>query len=322
MVSLFALVIMAVSLNLAGVFEMGTSLQNMGQDLTQKRGLTGSFFTGLLAVAVAAPCIGPLLGAPIGAAFLLPAHQGILVFIVLGLGLAFPYLLISFVPVLAKMLPRPGAWMLTFKQFLVFPMFTTLIWLIWTLTLQSGTEGLVLLLSALLLVGFSAWIFGRGQAKDGSKATFLMAAIALIGAVLVITDIKPLERPYGSQNDQNTNLSSGSIPSVSYSKSKLDEYLAKGRPVFIDFTAAWCVSCQFNKRGALSSQAVIDAFEQTSTIYMIADWTLQDAEITQALAEQGRNGVPLYLYYAPNTRAPKILPQLLSSKLVVKTLNP
>ncbi len=322
MVSLFALVILAVSLNLAGVFEIGTSLQNLGQGLTQKRGLAGSFFTGLLTVAVAAPCIGPLLGAPIGAAFLIPTYQGLFVFISLGLGLAFPYLVISFVPVLAKLLPRPGAWMITFKQFLAFPMLATLIWLIWTLTLQAGTEGLILLLSSLLLVGFSAWLFGRSQLKGGSKGTILMAVISLLGAILVITDIKPLERPYGTQQKQGTNANSSGLPSVPYSEAALAEYRSQEQAVFIDFTAAWCVTCQLNKRRTLRDKTVIQAFEETNTVYMIADWTLQDAEITKALEAQGRNGVPLYLYYAPKAGTPKILPQILSSKLIINTLNP
>lgn len=321
-VSIFAVVILLVGLNLAGVFEIGTSVQGVGSGLASRGGNAGAFFTGLLAVAVAAPCIGPFLGVPVGYALSAPAAVGFMVFGLIGLGLALPYLLISLMPGLANMLPKPGPWMETFKQVLSFAMFATLIWLIWTLTLQAGTQGLVLLLIALLVAGFAAWAFGKGQTARGSWGMIskAVALAALVGAGWIIAGITPQARVVAATSAPGEGDLT-KLPTAIYSEAALEEYRAQGVPVFIDFTAAWCVTCQFNKTTVLTRPPVVAAFHEKNVIYMVADWTVQDPEITKALEKQGRSGVPLYLFYAPGVEKPQVLPQTLSIDLMLKTFS-
>ena len=318
-VSVFAVVILLVGLNLAGLFEMGTSVQGVGSGLAAKGGNAGAFFTGLLAVAVAAPCIGPFLGVPVGYALSASPAIGFMVFGLIGLGLALPYLLISLMPGIANILPRPGPWMETFKQLMAFAMFATLIWLIWTLTIQAGTHGLVLLLIALLLAGFAAWAFGKAQI-GGGLVLRVLALLALIGAGWVIMDITAVARaPLATSAPGEGDMTQ--LPTVAYSEMALADYRAAGTPVFVDFTAAWCVTCQFNKQTVLKRPQIIKAFHEKNVIYMVADWTVQDPEITKALEKQGRSGVPLYLYYAPGVDQPLVLPQTLSVSLMLKTFE-
>ena len=322
-VGVFAIVIFLVGLNLAGVFEIGTSVQGVGSGLASRGGNAGAFFTGLLAVAVAAPCIGPFLGVPVG--FALSAQQspfvGLLVFLVMGIGLALPYLLISLMPGLARVMPKPGAWMQTAKQLLSFAMFATLIWLVWTLTLQAGPDGLVMLLIALLIVGFAAWAFGRGQGAGGTRGRLVArgaAALALIAGIVVVAGIEPAPRgPVTASMPGEGDTSQ--LPTVMYSEDRLAELREAGTPVFVDFTAAWCVTCQVNKQTVLTRAQVVEAFHEKGVVYMLADWTVQDPEITAALEAQGRSGVPLYLFYAPGAEEPDVLPQVLSTGLMRET---
>ncbi|GGC95874.1 thiol:disulfide interchange protein DsbD [Aquisalinus flavus] len=325
-VAVFAIVIFLVGLNLAGLFEIGTSVQGVGTGLAAKGGNSGAFFTGLLAVAVAAPCIGPFLGVPVGFALSAqqPAIVGLLVFAVMGLGLALPYLLISLIPGIAKALPRPGAWMEVFKQVLSFAMFATLVWLIWTLTLQAGTDGLVLVLIALLLTGFAAWAFGLSQRSTGSGARLFARVLALAaigGGLYVLAGITPQLRTadYVASAPGEGDLSK--LPTVAYSEATLEELRAAGTPVFIDFTAAWCVTCQVNKQTVLTRQQVVSQFHEKGVVYMVADWTVQDPEITRALEAQGRSGVPLYLFYAPGASEAQVLPQVLSFDIMRETFS-
>ncbi|WP_031555735.1 protein-disulfide reductase DsbD family protein [Parvularcula oceani] len=305
-VGLFAVIILLVGLNLAGLFEVGTSVQGLGQGLTQRGGNAGAFFTGMLAVAVAAPCIGPFLGVPVGYALAQPAMIGLLVFAVVGLGLAAPYLLLSIVPVLGRLLPKPGPWMVTFKQLLSFAMFGTLVWLAWVLSLQAGPQGVLLLGVALVLAAFAAWAFGRSQ--GGSRGWRVAALAGLVLALLPLARVETVvPQAIAAETDDRSKL-----PTVPYGEERLAELRAEGVPVFVDFTAAWCVTCQVNKQTVLNRREVIDAFHERGVRYMVADWTVQDPEITRALEAQGRSGVPLYLYYAPGAEAARVLPQVLS----------
>jgi thiol:disulfide interchange protein DsbD len=310
-VGLFAVVIFLVGLNLAGVFEVGTSVQGVGQGLAAKGGDAGAFFTGMLAVAVAAPCIGPFLGVPVGYALSGPLGNGLLVFLMVGFGLAAPYLALSFAPGLGRLLPKPGPWMATFRQLLSFAMFGTLVWLAWVLSLQAGAQGVLLLGVALVLAGFAAWAFGRSQGQGGTVSR-LAAGAALALCVLAIVRVETVP-PASAQG--------GALAGVPYSEETLSQLRAEGVPVFVDFTAAWCVTCQVNKQTVLTREAVTRAFAETDTAYMVADWTVQDPEITAALEQHGRSGVPLYLYYEPGADAPSILPQILSVDGVVSTLK-
>ena len=319
-ISIFAIVMMLIGLNLAGLFEIGTSAQGLGDGLTRKGGTGGAFFTGLLAVAVAAPCVGPFLGGALSFALNAPGLTGLAVFGVMGLGLALPFLVISFVPALAKILPRPGAWMNNFRQFLAFPMFATCIWLIWTLTQMAGTTGLVTLLSAMLLVALGAWIYGLGQrGLSKSLVAKLMALVSVIIAGVLVSGIAIAPRQAININTPGSDISA--LPTDIYSAARLAQLRDAGTPVFLEFTAAWCVTCQANKITALKRPRVIEAFHNTGTVYLVADWTLRDPEITQSLESYGRSGVPLYVYYGAGAEQGKILPQVLSVDLLIKTLN-
>ena len=309
-VGVFAVVIFLVGLNLAGVFEVGTSVQGMGQGLPERGGNAGAFFTGVLAVAVAAPCIGPFLGVPTGYALSQPPLVALTVFLVMGLGLALPYLLLSLVPALGRLLPRPGPWMATFKQLLSFAMFATLVWLTWVLSLQAGPSGVLALGAALVLAGFAAWAFGRGQ-QGGSGAGWRVAAAAALALALVPVARVDMDAGGGGA------LAAGELDGVPYDEAALSELREAGTPVFVDFTAAWCVTCQVNKQTVLKRSEVVTAFEAADARYMVADWTVQDPEITAALERHGRSGVPLYLYFAPGAKEARVLPQILSVDGVV-----
>ena len=319
-VGLFAVVIFLVGLNLAGVFEVGTSVQGLGQGLTQRGGDAGAFFTGVLAVAVAAPCIGPFLGVPVGYALAQPAPAALLVFAVIGIGLALPYLALSLVPAAGRILPKPGAWMVTFKQALSFAMFATLVWLAWVLSLQAGPQGILLLGIALVLSGLAAWAFGRAQGPrgqgSGGIAWRAVALAAIIAAVMPLARVET-QAPALAARDGGADT----LPTVAYDEAVLAELRAAGTPVFVDFTAAWCVTCQVNKQTVLKRDAVVAAFRAADARYMVADWTVQDPVITAALERHGRSGVPLYLWYAPGAAAPEILPQVLSVEGVLDRLE-
>lgn len=319
-VSLFAIIMLLIGLNLAGVFEFGTSVQGLGNEMSSKGGNSGAFFTGLLAVAVAAPCVGPFLGGALSYGLTAPGAIGLAVFAVMGLGLALPYLLLSFSPALARLLPKPGLWMQTFKQFLAFPMFATCIWLIWTLTRMSGTQGLVMLLSAMLIIAFGAWIYGRSQGKGGGIASYVGALGAATAAIAIVSSIAIAPVAAVAVNAPGSGDRS-KLPSDVFSAARLDSLRGEGTPVFVDFTAAWCVTCQSNKITAIKRARVIDAFHETGTVYMVADWTVQDAQITKMLEAFGRSGVPLYLYYAAGAAEPVILPQILTPDMMLKTLT-
>ena len=302
-VGVFAVVLFLIGLNLAGLFEVGTSLQGVGQGLAGRGGGLGAFLTGALAVFVAAPCIGPFLGVPVGYALSQNAAVALLVFLTVGLGLALPYLALSLAPVLARLLPKPGAWMVTFKQVMSFAMFAVVVWLAWVLSLQAGPSGVLALGTALVLAGIAAWAFGRGQ--GGGAVWRGVAAVALILALVPILRTEPAP-PAALAGDDGTGL-----PAVKFSDSSLQELRAAGTPVFVDFTAAWCVTCQVNKQAVLTRAPVVRAFREADAAYMVADWTVQDPAITAALERHGRSGVPLYLWYAPGEDA-VILPQVLS----------
>ncbi|MCQ8186574.1 protein-disulfide reductase DsbD family protein [Parvularcula sp. BGMRC 0090] len=309
-VSILALIVFLIGLNLAGMFEVGTSFQGAGSGLAQKKGPAGSFFTGLLAVLVAAPCIGPFLGAPVGYALTAPPAAAMAVFLVLGLGLALPYLLLAFVPSLAEKLPRPGAWMIRLKQLFAFAMFGTVVWLVWVVSLQAGPDAVLRLGIAFVVAGLAAWLFGLAQEKGTSLPLQAAAALALVVAIVPLT---------GLQTAAPVSYA-GETAKEPYDETRLAALMEEGQPVFIDFTAAWCVTCQYNKRVVLETAEIRDLFAQTGTVFMVADLTNPDPIITAAIERQGRSGVPLYLYY-DGTGEAEVLPQILTAKLMKETLE-
>ena len=311
-VGFFAVVVFLIGLNLTGMFELGTSVQGVGGELAQKKGPAGSFFTGLLAVLVAAPCIGPFLGVPMGYALSAPPLAAMAVFLALGLGLALPYLLLAAAPQLAQSLPRPGPWMTRVKQLFSFAMFGTVVWLAWVVTLQAGPQSVVVLGAAFVIAAMAAWLFGLAQGKAKAPIMRATALIALLVALAPITTLTTVA--------SDTSYAGGAVTKEAYDETRLAALQAEGTPVFIDFTAAWCITCQYNKRVVLNLPEMQEMFAKTGTVFMVADLTNPDPVITAAIERQGRSGVPLYLYYN-GAGDPEILPQILTTDVMRDTLE-
>ena len=291
-----------IGLNLAGLFEFGSFLPSSVATLQAKHPVVDSFLTGMLAVAVASPCTAPFMGASLGLAVGLPAGQALAVFAALGLGLALPYLAASFVPAVARALPRPGAWMDTFRRLMAFPMFATVVWLVWVLGQQTGIDGAGALLALLVSGAFVVWALTlQGRAR------LVFATLSIAGFALLTMGIGP-----------NVVKFSDSTPAASiagrwqpWAPGKVDQLVASGQPVFVDFTAAWCVTCQYNKKTTLADAAVLADFDAKKVQLLHADWTRRDPAITAALSALGRNGVPVYVLYQPG-HPPRVLSEILS----------
>ena len=308
----FALLVFAVALNLSGLFEVGSI--TAGEGLASRSGVPGAFFTGVLAVAVAAPCTAPFMAAALGFALTQSALSALAVFTSLGLGFALPFLLLGIWPRLLAFVPKPGAWMLTFKQFLAFPMYAAAAWLVWVLAQQAGPRGVALILAAMIALALAAWLWsvtrnlsarGRGI---GALAALLILACGLYGVSL-------LRDASAAPAQQSSKLGEP------YSAAKLASLRAGNRPVFVDATAAWCITCLVNEEAVLSRSNVKSAFAAKNVAYLVADWTNRNPEVTALLKENGRSGVPLYLYYAPGARTPIILPQILTETGVLSALG-
>ena len=313
-VTLLALLFLLMALNLSGVFEFGMRLQSVAGNLQQRvkpSNLMDAFLSGVLATIIATPCTAPFMGAALGYTLAEPAYVSFLVFTSVALGMAAPVLLLSLFPGWLRHLPKPGAWMDTFKQFMAFPLFATVAWLAWVLGSQQGNDGLGLLLLGMVVVSLGAWIYGRWQFGYPLRALTLAVVLGLVGAVIAWPGAVPARGadPVSEANDW-----------VPFSKQKVAEFRAQGRPVFVDFTATWCITCQVNKRIALNQKSVLGRFAELNVVRMKADWTVQDPAITEALAAFGRNGVPLYVYY-PAGGEPQILPELLTPAIVLATLG-
>ena len=311
------------ALNLLGVFEIGTSIIGVGGKISRKSGYGGSFFSGVLATIVATPCTAPFMGAALAYALSQPPINSFMVFTSLALGMALPYILLSFFPALLKLLPKPGAWMESFKQFMAFPLFATIIWLLWVLGLQSGTENIAKLLMGLLGAGIACWIFGKWGSysrtpKTRTIATFLALVFFIAGCWLAIP--KVVEKPLG-ENKSEGKISEWGLEWEPFSEEKVNELLAEGKPVFIDFTAAWCLTCQANKVVVFNSDEVIQRFKNKGIVPVKADWTNRNSEITMALAAYGRSGVPLYVVYNGKGDSPKILPEVLKPSIVLNAFD-
>ncbi|MEO0400334.1 MAG: protein-disulfide reductase DsbD domain-containing protein [Pseudomonadota bacterium] len=302
-VALSAYVLFLVALNLAGVFELGSSLQNVGGGLAEKKGLAGAFFTGVLAVFVAAPCIGPLLSAPMGAAVFLPPALGMAMFALMALGLAAPYALLTTIPALARALPRPGPWMAIMKHALAFPVLGAAAYFVWVLAAQTGGPGLARGFFGLIVLAFAAWLFGLSQ--KGARGAFL-PVLALAASVLALAPIGRLELIEDGADGSSVRGGYGGLEAIAWSDAAIAEHRALGEGVFVDFTAAWCVTCQFNKATILSRRSVAKLFDAHNVRLMAADWTRRDPKITEALQGFGASGVPLYVYYPPQG-APQVL---------------
>jgi thiol:disulfide interchange protein/DsbC/DsbD-like thiol-disulfide interchange protein len=304
-VALMAYVLFALGLSLSGAVHFGVGLMNLGSGLAQKPGLSGAFFTGVLAVVVASPCTAPFMGTALGYAMTQPAWVALLVFATLGLGLALPFLLLGWFPQLAALLPRPGAWMERFKQFMAFPLYLSVVWLLWVLARQTDPQTLARALLGLVAIAFVLWLWpSRGVLAASAK---LVALAAAVGLALM----PPAPAAVA------TAAAAGTEP---WSSERVAELRANGRTIFVDFTADWCLSCKVNERVALESDKVQRAFAEHQVAFLVGDWTRADPLITAELARFGRNGVPLYLVYV-NGGEPKVLPQLLTPEIVLAALR-
>jgi len=312
--SLMAGLLFFLGLSLAGQFEIGLTLTSAGGALAQKQGYTGSFFTGVLAVVVATPCTAPFMGAAIGYALAQSPAVTFAVFTALALGLAAPYVALTLQPAWTRLLPRPGAWMEVLRQAVSVPIFITVIWLAWSLISAYGAGLLWSLLGSLLMLAIAGWFLGRWPAKRWS--TVVAALIVLI--VIAASVLAPKKLAAAPETSTTTVQQGGWQP---WSAQAVSGYQAQGRPVFVDFTASWCLSCQVNERVALQQPQVQQAFKDANVALLKADWTRNDDAITQALASMGRSGVPAYALYVPGQSEPQLLPEALTPGIVIDALG-
>jgi thiol:disulfide interchange protein len=323
-VALLALLMLAIGLNLSGVFEIGSSLQGVGSGLAGQGGLAGAFFTGVLAVVVAAPCTAPFMGSALGWALTQPPLAALTVFAALGIGFAAPFVAVAFAPALLNRLPRPGPWMETFKNALAFPMYATAGWLVWVITQQAGADALARVLGAGVVLALAAWLGGLAQRRM-ALGRRVAPQVVLTTVMLALAIFAVVGQPYGeaaaAAPGATDRSRSARLAYEPYSPERLAELRAEGRPVFVNYTAAWCVSCQVNERVALSTPGVASAMRSNNVAYLKADWTKRDPLIAAELARFGRVGVPLYLAYGAGGGEPAILPALLTEGVVVRALN-
>jgi DsbC/DsbD-like thiol-disulfide interchange protein/cytochrome c biogenesis protein CcdA len=308
-VAFLLLLVLAIALNLAGLFELNVGGRGAGQALADKGGAAGAFWTGVLAAFVATPCTGPFMGVALGAAIVLPPAIGLAVFAGLGLGLALPFLLIGFVPALRRRLPKPGAWMDRLRRILSVPMFLTALGLAWVLGRQAGADGLTMALAAALLLGLALWWAGRAQLAGKPIWVALALVVAAFGSTVAVRGA-----PQAATSD-------AVLAAEPFSAARLAELRAAGKPVFVYFTADWCITCKVNERGALADADVTVAFASAGVTTLVGDWTRPDAAISAYLASQGRSGIPLYQFYGPDGRI-QTLPQLLTPGMLAGLVAP
>jgi thiol:disulfide interchange protein/DsbC/DsbD-like thiol-disulfide interchange protein len=320
-VTLMVYLLLAVGLNLSGVFEVGGGLAGVGDSLTHGDGLRASFFTGVLTTLVATPCTAPFMAAAVGAALTQSPVVALSIFAALGVGLSLPYLALSFAPWLRRALPKPGAWMDTMKQIFAFPMYASAAWLLWVLAQQTSSLGLGAALAGALLVAFAAWAYqkSKGSTAAGRLTAIVTAAAAVLLAIAlpvrlasVASAAAPAAAPVAAAG------SSGEESWQPYDAARVQALETSGAPLLVNFTASWCLTCLVNERNAFADPAVLKVFRQKGVTLMKGDWTNKDTAITQALAHFGRAGVPLYVVYnsKPGSSETVVLPQLLSAGVV------
>ena len=310
-VTLLAALFFVLALNLSGVFEWGAFAQSMTSSLSAKGRYGDAFLAGVLATVVATPCTAPFMGAAVGFTLTQSAANALGVFAMLGVGMALPVLLLAHFPSLLRKLPRPGAWMETFKQVLAFPLYATVAWLAWVLGAQAGNDAILALLIGLVLVAMAAWMYGRWEHAHSPWR----AAVAVLFAAAGIAVAWP--NPQATARGAAPVARAGEIPWQEWSPERVAELTAQGRAVFVDFTAAWCVTCQVNKRVALNNAAVVAAFARADVVALRADWTRHDSRITATLSALGRNAIPVYALYLPGEAQPRLLPEVLTPSVVL-----
>jgi thiol:disulfide interchange protein len=313
LVALLVYLLFALGLSLSGVVQFGLGLMNTGSSLTRGPGRKGSFFTGVLAVVVASPCTAPFMGTALGYAVGQSSAVALLVFAALGLGMALPFLLLAFVPAFARVLPRPGAWMDTLKQWLAYPLYLSAVWLLWVYGRQSGIDAQAVLLIGVVCVAAACWLWGRKQLVQAGKASAVLALLLLLIALAI-----PLLVPAPTAQPQQG--SKGSQHWQPWSAETLQQLRQQGKPVLVNMTADWCITCLVNERVALNTDSSKAALALYDVTYLKGDWTLRDAAITGYLRLYQRDGVPLYVVYWPG-QPPEVLPQILTPDTLAQTLD-
>jgi thiol:disulfide interchange protein len=310
-VGVLAMVMLAVGLSMSGVVQFGASLGNTGAALASRSGPAGDFFTGVLAVVVASPCTAPFMGSALAYAFAAPMISALLVFLMLGIGLALPFLLIGFVPALARLLPRPGRWMETLKQVLAFPMYLTAVWLVWVLAHQRGADAVGLVLVAMVLLAMTLWWFERSRHRGTiSRVLVGVLALATLVPVYLLAQVQPVASVAAAEDGV-----------AAYSPEKLAALRAAGTPVFVDMTADWCVTCKANEHTVLDTQAFRDLLQRTGAVYMKGDWTDVNPTISAFLQIYHSPGVPLYVVFPKHGGAGQQLSTVLTPTLVEQALT-
>ncbi len=344
------LLFFAMGLILSGLFEVGASLMGVGSHLADQGGYSGSFFSGFLATIVATPCTAPFMGGAIAFALLQPPWVGLLIFAMLGLGMSAPYLLLSLNPSALRVLPRPGAWMETFKQIMAFPLYGAAIWLAWVLTSLAGPRGILLTMICALLVAFAGWLlhivpFGSEKRRWTGRVAFLIAVGTLVWGIPNVHQAQQEHRdgqrsalqeafqegrasasttPTASEKRGATSprgvASPVSLRKIAFSRKKLEQLLQQKQHVFLNFTADWCITCKANERLALRSPDVHAALSARKVHYLVGDWTDGNKEITETLAQFKRSGVPLYVLFNGKDGSFRVLPQILTPSLVTQPI--
>ena len=313
-VALLALVVFAFGLSLSGLWYANVGIGQRGSALVQRQGMSGDFFTGVLAVVLATPCTAPFMGAALAYAFTGPTLGGMLVFLMLGLGLALPFLLIGFVPAFARMLPRPGAWMETLKQLLAFPMYATAAWLVWVLAKQRGADAAGLWMAAAIALALGAWAWTRLR-SGGGRGWLVVALAALLGTAWPLLKLQQLPKP-----EATAAATRSGIASVAFSEQSLADLRAQGRVVFVNMTADWCVSCKANEKTVFARAGFRNALEAADAVYMVGDYTDVDPAITAYLQQHKAVGVPLYVVYPRGDGEGRILPVILTPGIAERAL--
>ncbi|MGE5097723.1 MAG: protein-disulfide reductase DsbD family protein [Betaproteobacteria bacterium] len=314
-VMLLAMLFFVLALNLIGVFEWGAFAQSMTSSITARGRYADALLSGVLATVVATPCTAPFMGAAVGFTLTQSAPLSLAIFAMLGIGMAMPVLLLSLYPALLRKLPKPGVWMETFKQILAFPLFATVAWLAWVLGAQAGNDSILALLGGLVIVALAAWMYGRWRHSTG----LWRPTVALVLGAAGIAVAWP--SPYAAESPGATAARQGDLAWQAWSPEKVSELTAQGKAVFVDFTAAWCVTCQVNKRVALHNAGVMKEFAARGVVPLRADWTRQDPRITETLSSLGRNAVPVYALYVPGESQPRLLPEVLTPAIVIGELS-
>jgi thiol:disulfide interchange protein DsbD len=314
-IAALAVLFTVIALNLAGLFEFGSILPSGMAALRMRHPLADSFLTGVLAVAVASPCTAPFMSAALGMAFTLPAAEALSLFAMLGVGMALPYLLASAWPGIARALPRPGAWMATFKTVMAFPMLATVVWLVWVLGQQTGIDGVTALLAVLVALAFALWAWGRADESGIARAAWTGVAVLLLGATIAWA-LPSWREAHAASSSSSAAPAGAAARWQPWSTERVAALNAEGRTVFVDFTAAWCVTCQFNKRTVLNDAQLLADLDVARVALLRADWTRRDAAISAELSRLNRSGVPVYAVYRPGQQTPTLLAEILTTQAV------